>query len=461
MASQSDEYDLFVIGAGSGGVRTARVAAACGARVAIAEERHFGGTCVNIGCVPKKLMVYASEYHENFSLAQSFGWQFAEQPSHDWSRMIAAKDTEIARLNEVYHKLLRESGVTIFTDRARIDAPDQVSVGTKRISARYIVIATGGRPVRPDLPGAEFGLVSDDMFYLTHCPKQAVVVGGGYIAVEFACILNGLGCETTLVYRGRQLLRKFDHELGENLAKAMVNQGIRLAFETDCVKLERPGGADSTVLHLTDGSSAPVDVVLFATGRRPNTDDLGEQATALRRGKNGAIKVNEKYQSSVETIFAIGDVTDRLNLTPVAIHEGMRLARYLFGSPLPALDYETVPSAIFSQPAIASVGLSEQDARARFGAIRVYATRFRPMHHALARSEARVFLKLIVRDDDDRVVGAHMMGDHAAEIMQGIAVAISAGATKAIFDTTVGIHPSLAEEFVTMREPRADTSLSS
>jgi len=455
-------YDLFTIGAGSGGVRASRMAAAMGKKVAVAEERHYGGTCVNIGCVPKKLMVYASHFSEDFEDAAGYGWT-VPPAAFDWSTLIANKDKEIERLNGIYERLLQNAGVTIYDGRARIVDPHTVSVNGETITAERILIATGGRPVRPEQPGSDYGLISDDFFYLKEMPKRVLVVGGGYIAVEFAGILNGLGAQVTQIYRGPLFLRGFDDEVRMVIAEEMRKKGIDLRFEThlDCIQKEEAGGYTALLTggtQETDQEALPVDAVFYAVGRKPYVDDLGLENTKVTLNKAGAIAVDSFYQTTEPSIYAIGDVTDRVNLTPVALAEGMTLVKHLFQGEQPALDYSNIPTAVFSQPPIGTVGLTEAQARDLHGAVDVYTSSFRAMKFSMSGRDERSFMKLIVDPKSDKVLGAHMVGADAAEIMQGLGIAMKCGATKAHFDATIGIHPSAAEEFVTMREKRPDPS---
>lgn len=447
----SYDFDLFTIGAGSGGVRASRMAARAGARVAVAEERHLGGTCVNIGCVPKKLMVYAAHYGEEFEDAAGFGWTVGPR-QFSWSTLIGNKNAEIKRLNSIYEHLLTSNGVQIIEGRARLVEPHVVEVAGKRYSAEHILIATGGRPFKPEgQPGAEeFGLVSDDVFFLKEQPRRLLVVGGGYIAVEFAGVFQGLGSEVTQIYRGPHFLRGFDDDIRVFLADEMRKKGIDLCFNTNVLGIEKT--ESGLMVTLTDDRCLEVDAVLYATGRRPNVADLGLEEIGVACKPSGAIVVDPHYRTSVPGIHAIGDVTDRINLTPVAIAEAMALVKTLFHGQPSTLDYDNIPTAVFSQPPIGTVGLTEAEARSRYGAIDVYTSEFRPMKHTLSGRSERTLMKLIVERATDKVVGVHMVGPDAGEILQGIAIALKAGATKAQFDSTIGIHPTAAEEFVTMRE---------
>ncbi|MGO1120867.1 glutathione-disulfide reductase [Rhodovibrionaceae bacterium A322] len=447
------DFDLFVIGAGSGGVRAARFAAGQGAKVAVAEERHLGGTCVNIGCVPKKLMVYASHYASDFKDSAGFGWTVGDR-DFNWNTLIDNKTAEIERLNGIYGNLLDGSGVTLFEDRAVITGPNSVSVGGKDVTARYILIAVGNKPSRPNDPGQELAIVSDDVFYLDKQPERVMVVGGGYIAVEFAGIFNGLGSKTIQIYRQDLFLRGFDNDIRRFLAEEMVKKGIDLRFKTTIEKIEKSDG--SLAVTLSDGRVEEVDQVLYAIGRTPNVEGLGLEAAGVETDAKGAIKVDEYYQTSVPSIYALGDVTDRMQLTPVALGEAMALVKTLFNDQPSKLDYENIPTAVFSQPPLATVGLSEEAARQKYGQVDIYRSHFRPMKHTLSGSDEKMIMKLVVDRASQKVVGAHMGGDDAGEIIQGIAIAIKAGATKADFDATIGIHPTAAEEFVTMRDPVAE-----
>jgi glutathione reductase (NADPH) len=443
------DYDLFVIGAGSGGVRCSRVSASLGARVAVAEERDLGGTCVNVGCIPKKLLHYASHYAEHFEDAEAYGWTVGK-PAFDWARLIANKDQEIARLNTIYERLLQEAGVDLLTGRARLLDPHTVEVDGKRHSAAHILVATGSWPHVPEIPGAEHAITSNEFFHLKALPERALVVGGGYIAVELAGILHGMGCEVIQLYRGPLFLRGFDPDVRQFLAEELKKKGMDVRFDSNIARIEKGAAGLSAVLD--DGSTLEADCILYATGRMPLTAGMGLEEAGVKLGAKGEILVDELSRSSVENIWAIGDVTDRLNLTPVAIHEAMCLAKTLFAGEPTAPVHENVASAVFSQPQLAWVGLGEDEARDRFGAIDVYRTRFRPLLHTLTGRSEQTMMKLLVDPESDRVVGCHMVGPEAGEIVQGLAVAVKCGATKAQFDATVGIHPTSAEEFVTLRE---------
>ena len=443
------DYDLFTIGGGSGGVRASRVAATLGARVAIAESDRFGGTCVNVGCIPKKLFSYAAHFRDELKDAADFGWSVAE-PSFDWTKLLANKDREIGRLNGIYERLLVNAGVSIFRGKARIRGKNEIEVNGKTLTAKHILVATGSWPQKPDIPGAELAITSNEAFFLDKLPGRALVVGGGYIAVEFASIFNGLGVATTLAYRGAQLLRGFDAELGTRLGEEMGRKGVSVLLKKNLSKIEE--GLNVT---FQDGSTEKFDLVMFATGRIPNTAKLGLEAAGVKLAADGAIAVDNYSKSSVDSIHAIGDVTNRLNLTPVATSEGMALAKTLFGGKPMPVDHDNVPTAVFANPNLATVGMSEVKARERFGKVDIYKTAFRSLKHTMGASEEKIFMKLVVDAASQRVVGAHMLGPDAGEVIQGIAIAVKLGATKAQFDATIGIHPTAAEEFVTMREKSA------
>ena len=444
------DYDLFVIGAGSGGVRAARMAAGFGARVAVAEDQYMGGTCVNVGCVPKKLYVYASEFGKAFGDAREFGWS-SEQPAFDWATLRDNKQTEIARLNAIYRNLLSGVKADLIDGRASIVDAHTVAVGKKRYSAAKILIATGGWPHIPQFPGSEHAISSNEIFDLDSFPQRLVIVGGGYIAVEFAGIFNGLGSEVTQLYRGPLFLRGFDSDIRAHAAQEISKTGVDLRFETNVESISRK--RDCLRLTLTDGTTLDADAVLYATGRKPNLDGLGLENVNIALTEFGTIEVDEEYRTSEPSIYALGDVTGGMELTPVALAEGMSFARRQFGQMDPVVDYDFIPTAVFCQPNIGTVGFTEDEARAKFGHIRLFKSTFKPMKHTISGRDEKTFMKLIVDKATDRVVGVHMMGPDAGEIMQGIAIALRAGATKALFDSTIGIHPTAAEEFVTMREP--------
>ncbi|MDW5375521.1 glutathione-disulfide reductase [Halomonas sp. HP20-15] len=446
------DYDLFVIGAGSGGVRAARTAAATGARVAIAEDRYLGGTCVNVGCVPKKLYSYAAHFHEAFEDSAGFGWQLPGAPRFDWATLRDNKIDEIKRLNGIYNRLLDNAGVTLINARAKVVDGHRVEVNGETVSAEKILVAVGGWPWIPDFPGNEHVLDSNRVFDLDEFPKRFLVLGGGYIAVEFASIFNGLGSESHLVYRGALFLRGFDHEVREFTRDEMAKKGVNLHFETTIEAIEKQG--EVLQVTLTNGETLEVDAVLAATGRRPHLAGLGLDALDVALNPDGTLKVNERYETSVPSILALGDVTGGPELTPVALAEAMHMVQHHFTSNPPGpLDYRNIATAVFCHPNIGTVGLSEEEARAEFDEVRIYTADFRPMKHTLSGSDERCLMKLVVDDTSDRVVGAHMVGEEAGEVIQGIAIAVRAGLSKTDFDATVGIHPTGAEEFVTMRTP--------
>jgi len=448
--TQRYDFDLFTIGAGSGGVAASRRAGSYGARVAICEARRVGGTCVLRGCVPKKLLVYASHVRDEIEDARGFGWTIGE--AHlDWGKLIEAKNKELDRLNGIYVRMLRDSGVEIIEGRARLVDEHTVDVGGKRVTANHILIATGSYPVRPDIPGADLGICSDQALDLPSLPKRALIVGGGYIAVEFAGILSAAGVEVTLLVRGDNILRGFDADVRSTLSEEMRKRGVTILCETLMRSVEREG--DCMSVRLAGGEILETDLILFATGRVPCTTGLGLEETGVKLNERGAIVVDASSRTSVPSVFAVGDVTDRINLTPVAIAEGRAVAETLFNNNPMQADHENVPSAVFSNPPVGSVGLSEGEARRKYGKIVVYRARFRPMKHTLSGREERTMMKLVVERSSGRVLGAHMVGPDAPEIIQGVAIAIKCGATKRQFDATIGIHPTAAEEFVTMRDP--------
>jgi glutathione reductase (NADPH) len=430
-------------------VRASRVSSTLGARVAVAESGRFGGTCVNVGCIPKKLFSYAAHVHEELKDAADFGWNI-EPPTFDWQRLVANKDREIDRLNGVYERILLNAGVSILRGKAVIRGKNEVEINGKIMTARHILVATGSWPEAPAIPGAELGISSNEAFYLEQLPRRALVVGGGYIAVEFASIFHGLGVDTTLAYRGARLLRGFDAELGARLAEEMGRRGLAISLNRSPVALVKKGAA--VEVQFNDGSTAEFDLVMFATGRKPNTRDLGLESAGVKLDAAGAVLVDQYSRSSVDSIHAIGDVTNRINLTPVATHEGMALAKTLFGGAPTPVDHDNVPTAVFSHPNIGTVGLSEERARERHGNVDIYKAAFRSLKHTMGASQEKIFMKLVVEAATQRVVGAHMLGPDAGEVIQGIAIAVKLGATKAQFDATLGIHPTAAEEFVTMRE---------
>lgn len=444
------DFDLFVIGAGSGGVRAARMAAGFGARVAIAEDRYMGGTCVNVGCVPKKLYVYASEFGKAFDDAREFGWESGER-RFEWSTLRDNKKTEIARLNAIYRNMLDGANATLIDGRARIVDANTVAVGEKHYTAKKILIATGGWPYKPEFPGNDLAVTSNEIFDLDSFPERLLIIGGGYIAVEFAGIFNGLGSRVTQLYRGPLFLRGFDSDIRAHAAQEIRKTGVDLRFETNIVSAKRV--ANGLEVELTDGSSMEVDAILCAAGRRPHLAGLGLENTDVKLTSHGFIEVDEYFKTAESSIYALGDVIGGMELTPVALAEGMSFARRHYGSIEKDVDYDFIPTAVFCQPNIGTVGFTESAAEIEFGEITLYKSTFKPMKHTISGRDEKTFMKLIVDDATDRVVGVHMMGPDAGEIIQGIGIALKAGATKATFDATIGIHPTAAEEFVTMREP--------
>ncbi len=443
------DYDLFVIGGGSGGVRAARVSAELGARVAIAEQDRFGGTCVIRGCVPKKLFVYASHYAEEFEDAKGYGWTI-KGAKFDWPTLVKNKDTAIARLEGIYRKAVERAGGHLIQDRAVLtDAHTVHLVKARRdVTAATVLIATGGKPFR-NMPGAEACLVSDDAFHLKKLPKSIVIVGGGYIAIEFAHIFHNLGVATTVAYRGPKILRGFDEDMRNMLQDTMRKKGIKLVLNADITGIEKKGG--KVCATFASGKPLAAEQVMLAIGREPNTQGFGLKEVGVKLDKRGAVLVDELSRSSVSNIYAIGDVTDRLNLTPVAIHDAMCFARTVFGHKPTAPDHNLVATAVFSQPEIGAIGLTEDAARAKGRAIDVYETNYRPLRHALSGREERALMKLIVDVKTDRVLGCHIFADEAGELVQLVAVAMKMGATKAQFDAAIAVHPTAAEELVTMR----------
>ena len=449
----SYDYDLFVIGAGSGGVRTARMSAQYGAKVTIAEHQYLGGTCVNVGCVPKKLFTYAAAFREEYESARGFGWNPGE-PSFDWPTLRENKNREIERLNGIYLNLLENAGVELINGRATIVDPHTLEVAGQQFTADKILIAVGGTPFVPDFPGKEHCITSNEAFYLDKLPERIVIVGGGYIAVEFAGIFHGLGVETHLLYRGPLFLRGFDLTIREQLKELYEKQGIRLHFSTEIENIARQ---DTGLLKATlnNGESLEVGEVMYATGRVPHVEGLGLENTAIETAANGAIIANDQFQTAEPNIYAVGDVIDRVALTPVAIAEGMVLSGNLYNGQSLSMDYAHIPSAVFSHPHIGTVGLTEEQAREQYGDdIDIYESNFRPMKETLGGGPNRVLTKLVVQKSTDKVIGLHMLGDYAGEIVQGFAVAMKADATKADFDSTIGIHPTAAEEFVVLRIPK-------
>lgn len=443
------DYDLFVIGAGSGGVSASRRAAAFGARAVVCEEYRVGGACVIRGCVPKKLFTYAAHFAEDFEDAVGFGWERA-RPNFDWPTLIANKDAEIDRLNGIYVRMLAAAGVDLVEDRGVLVDPHTVEIGGRTVTAETVLIATGARPFRPDVPGIERAVTSNEAFHLDEFPRRAVIVGGGYIAAEFASIFNGLGSRVTLLYRGEQILRGFDDDVRTALAREMSKKGVDLRVESRVARIDAAGRRLEVTLE--GGDAIAADLVMYATGRNPNTSGMGLAEAGVELDGAGAVMVDRYSRTSVPNVYAIGDATNRMNLTPVAINEGRAFAETLYAGRPRFLDYTNVPHAVFSNPSVGVAGLDEARARERYEAVDVYRSTFRPMKHTMTGRDELTLMKLVVDAATDRVVGAHMVGPDAAEIVQGMGVALTCGATKAQFDATVGVHPSAAEEFVTMRE---------
>ncbi|WP_460928227.1 glutathione-disulfide reductase [Pseudomonas sp. MC6] len=446
------DFDLYVIGAGSGGVRAARFAAGFGAKVAVAESRYLGGTCVNVGCVPKKLLVYGAHFAEDFEQASGFGWSLGEA-NFDWATLIANKDREINRLNGIYRNLLVNSGVTLHEAHAKIVGPHEVEVNGERFTAKNILIATGGWPQIPEIPGREHAIGSNEAFFLKELPKRVLVVGGGYIAVEFAGIFHGLGANTTLLYRGDLFLRGFDGSVRKHLQEELTKRGLDLQFNADIARIDKQTDG-SLKATLKDGRELEADCIFYATGRRPMLDNLGLENTDVQLTEKGFIKVDEQYQTGEPSILALGDVIGRVQLTPVALAEGMAVARRLFKpEQYRPVDYKMIPTAVFSLPNIGTVGLTEEEAREAGHDVVIFESRFRPMKLTLTECQEKTLMKLVVDGKTDKVLGCHMVGPDAGEIVQGLAIALKAGATKRDFDDTIGVHPTAAEEFVTMRTP--------
>ncbi len=445
------DFDLFVIGAGSGGVRAARMSSEFGAKVGIAEEFRVGGTCVIRGCVPKKLFVYASRFGEAMEDAEGFGWSVKER-AFDWSKLVANKDREIDRLNGIYIRNLEKAGVTLFESRVILEDPNTIRLvkDDRTITAATILIATGAFPFKPDIPGAEFAITSNEAFHLDALPSSITVVGGGYIAVEFAGVFNGLGVSTTLAYRGPQILRGFDDDMRNGLAEEMRRRGIDVRTNAAPLRVTKEG--EEYCISLSDGASHLTELVMFATGRRPNTQGLGLEKTGVVVAENGAIEVDSYSQTACGHIYAVGDVTDRVNLTPVAIREGAAFAETMYNDNPTPVDHTYIPTAVFSEPEIGTVGLTEIEAREAYKHIDIYKSRFRPMKHTLSGREEYMVMKLIIDGDTDRVLGCHILGPDSAEMIQMVAVAMRMGFTKKDLDSTMALHPSAAEELVTMRE---------
>ncbi|WP_289329089.1 glutathione-disulfide reductase [Pseudomonas sp. 'CRE Jenny 4'] len=448
------DFDLYVIGAGSGGVRAARFAAGFGAKVAVAESRYLGGTCVNVGCVPKKLLVYGAHFAEDFEQASGFGWSLGEA-NFDWATLIANKDREINRLNGIYRNLLVNSGVTLHEGHARLVDAHQVEINGERFTVKHILIATGGWPQIPEIPGREHAIGSNEAFFLKELPKRVLVVGGGYIAVEFAGIFHGLGAQTSLLYRGDLFLRGFDGSVRKHLQEELTKRGLDLQFNADIERIDKQADG-SLKATLKDGRVLEADCVFYATGRRPMLDNLGLENTGVKLDERGFVAVDDLYQTAEPSILAIGDVIGRVQLTPVALAEGMAVARRLFKpEQYRPVDYANIATAVFSLPNIGTVGLTEEDARKNGHNVQIFESRFRPMKLTLTDCQEKTLMKLVVDADTDKVLGCHMVGPDAGEIVQGLAIALKAGATKQHFDETIGVHPTAAEEFVTMRTPVA------
>ncbi|MGC6472269.1 MAG: glutathione-disulfide reductase [Parvibaculales bacterium] len=443
------DYDLFVIGAGSGGVRAARMSAAHGAKVAMAEEYRVGGTCVIRGCVPKKLFVYASHYAEDFHEAEGFGWTVGET-RFDWAKLVANKDQEIDRLNKIYIKNAEAAGVEIIQARAELVDRNTIAIDGREVTAKYVLLAPGATPFIPDIPGAEHAISSNEAFHLEALPDKIVIVGGGYIAVEFAGIFNGLGVDVTLVYRGDEIMRGFDADIRRHLREEMVKKGISVLLNTDVVSIARQ--AEGHEVTLSDGTGLAAGQVMYATGRVPNVSGLGLEKAGVETHANGAVKVDAYSQTSVDNIYAVGDVTDRAQLTPVAIREGAAFAETVFNNTPQKVDHSIIPTAVFSQPPIGTVGMTEESAREKFD-VDVYRSVFRPMKHTLSGSEEKTLMKLLVDKASDRVLGLHIVGPDSGEMIQAFGIAVTMGATKADFDATVAVHPTAAEELVTMKTP--------
>ena len=444
------DYDLFVIGGGSGGVRAARVAASeAGAKVGLAEEDRYGGTCVIRGCVPKKLMVYASEFSRHLEDAFAFGWS-VENDGFDWQKFRKKLHLELDRLESVYRNLLRNAGVDTYDQRAKLLDPNTVVIGEKKLTARTILIATGGRPFRPDIPGIENALVSDDIFNLEKLPKSMAIIGGGYIACEMASIMNGFGVNTKLIYRGDQILRGFDKEIRDHVAEEMAKNGISISLNEDVTKINVT--AEGLELVNSEGKKENFDKILTATGRTPNSDDLGLDNSGVKTGEKGEILVDNFSKSSRESVYAIGDVTNRSNLTPIAIREAMSFIETVFRDRPEKLDYRFIPTAVFTTPEVGTVGLTEEEA-SQFAPLEIYTTKFKSMREGFAGREDRVFMKLIVEEKNQKVLGCHFVSPFAGELVQLAAVAVTMGATKLDFDKTIAVHPTISEELVTMRKP--------
>lgn len=448
----SYDFDLFVIGAGSGGIASGRRAAEYGAKVGIAEFDRLGGTCVNRGCIPKKLMVYASHFPSKFEESQGYGWSPVESQL-DWTKMIGAVNGEVDRLNGVYQRMLEKSEVKVYQGYAEFVDPHTLKIGEETVTADKILVAVGGKPVKPDIPGIEHTLISDQIFQLTEQPKRVVILGGGYIGVEFACILHGLGTEVTEVIRREHILHGFDQDIRTHIQSEMERHGVRVLNKSVIKQVEKTdAGLAVTIARENEEEIIIADAVgISATGRKPNLEKLGLDKVGIKV-ENGAIAVDANSRTNIEHIYAVGDCTDRVNLTPVAIGEGRAFSDTHFGGKSRQMSYDNIPTAVFSNPEAGTVGLTEEEARTQYGdKIKIYRAKFRPLYHTVSGQEDRTLMKLVVNEETDKVLGAHMVGEHAGEIIQGVAIALKMGATKANFDATVGIHPSSAEEFVTMR----------
>ena len=449
------DFDMITIGAGSGGVRASRLAGGYGARSAVVEEDRVGGTCVLRGCIPKKLLIYGAHYGEHIEDSANYGWSH-EGTSFDWRTLIDNKNVELDRLNGIYLRILRDNNVSLLEGRGKLVDPHTVEVAGKNYTAENILVAVGGWPAMPEIPGIEHAISSNEALELHKFPEHIVIVGGGYIAVEFAGIFAGLGAKVTQLYRRDLILRGFDSDVRSHLMEEMIKRGIDVRCETDVESIEKQGDRYSLRLRGGEGETIECDQVMYATGRSANTNGLGLEEIGVELKENGAIKVDEWNRTSVDHIYAVGDVTDRVQLTPVAIQEGRAVTETLFNNNPITVDYQGIPSAVFSTPPVGTVGLTEAQAREQHGEIDVYVSRFKPLVHTLSGRDERMMMKLIVDRASDLVVGCHMVGADAAEITQGVAIAMKCGATKAQFDATIGIHPSAAEEFVTMRDPRPD-----
>lgn len=449
-AQQKYDFDFFVIGGGSGGVRASRIAASHGARVAMAEEKYLGGTCVNVGCVPKKLMTYAAHFACDIKDAEGYGWTIP-QADHDWTKFIEAKNDEIHRLNDIYGNMLEKAGVTILRGKAIFEDAHTIKIGPDTYTAEKIVIATGGKANSLSHNGCEHGITSDDFFYLKERPERALFIGAGYISLEFACVLNRLGTETTVFHRGDKVLRGFDEDLRDHLGVELEKQGIDIVYEAPGIMSIDKNKDGSLTVHTSDNKQCTFDMVLYGIGRRPNIEGLGLEHIGVNTTPEGVIKVDEDFKTSIDHIYAIGDVTDIINLTPAALAQGHVLADNLFGGMNRSQSWDDIPTAVFTNPPLATCGPTEEEAVKKYGKLRVYCSSFRPMKYVLANRDEKTFMKLLVDDKTDKIVGAHMMGTDTPEMMQAIGVAIKAGATKTDFDATIGIHPTSAEEFVTMR----------